>query len=741
MAIGPGSRRALAAALGLLGIVLYAPTLGFPFAYDDFANLVRNPAVRWHELSFANLREATIGPINRRPIAFYTFGLNYYFGGYEPAGYRVVNAVIHALNGVLVFELARRCIPWLRPRSAPLPADGRRDATPWLAALAALLFLAHPLQTNSVTYVVQRMNSLAAGFQLGALLLYLRARDAQSRAARLSAGAGVAACFALSCGSKQTGVTLPFAIALLEWLRGGFTVGISRQARRWLAGYSALLVAAGVYTLWGPSFGYARRDFGMQERLLTQLRVVTRYLALVFWPHPGRLNLLHDVETSHSLLDPPSTAACALFLLGLGAAAFALRKRLPWLAFAVFWFSLQLAVESSLLPLEMIYEHRTYLPLVGICLAVPVALQQLCGKRRGAVAACGAVLASTLVLWTLERNQVWSSNQRLWQDVIEKSPADPRGYSNLGSTLQELGQHAAALLWFEHALELDPEFDDAWRGLGGSLMALERPAEALPNYERAVALDPLDYQAWGGLGAVLAMQGRIQEAEAAHRRSLAIFADERVVTNYGRVLALLGRSDDAIEMYRNALRLDPKLASASMQLGLLYEELGRPAEALRELEHAVRLTADPEARLSLATALWGVGRAAEAIAALRELVGAHPGWPTAANNLAWMLATSADPTLRDPERAVALAEAQQQAGSADLDTLAAALAAAGRFQDAVASADAALGAARAAGNSALAGEISSRRARYAAALPFIDPASALRAPSEAPRAADADAPR
>lgn len=738
MAIGPAPRRALAAALWLLGFALYAPTFGFPFAYDDFANLVRNPSVRWRELSLANLFEATFGPSNRRPIAFYSFALNYYFGGYEPIGYRIVNAAIHASNGVLVFALALRCIPWLRPRN-PAPTAAARDPAPWLAALAALLFLLHPLQTNSVTYVVQRMNSLAAGFQLAALLLFLRARDAQSRRARRWAAAGAAACFALACGSKQTGVTLPFAVALLEWLRRGLRGGLPRRALRWLAAYSALLAAAGVYALWGPAFGYARRDFGMGERLLTQARVVTRYLALVFWPHPSRLNLLHDVETSHSLLDPPSTLACLLFLGLLAAAAFALRTRLPWLAFAAFWFFLQLAVESSLLPLEMIYEHRTYLPLVGICIAAPVALQQLCGGRRVAVAACGAALALPLGLWTLERNQVWSSSERLWRDVIAKSPRDPRGYSNLGSTLQEADQHRAALLWFERALEVDPDFDDAWRGLGASLMALDRPAEALPDYERAVALDPLDYQAWGGLGAVLAMLGRVDEAEVAHRRSIAIFPDERVVTNYGRVLALQGRNDAAIEMYRNALRLDPDLASASMQLGLLYEDLGRPAEALRELEHAVRLTGDPEARLSLATALWGVGRARDAIATLRELVAAHPQWATPANNLAWMLATCADPSLRDPAQALALAEAQQRAGSGDLDTLAAAHAAAGHFREAIAAVDAALVAVRAAGDAALEAEILARRAHYAAREPYLDPAS--RARDSAAPAIGAPAPR
>ncbi len=705
--------------LWIAGFALYGPTLAFPFAYDDFANLVRNPTVRWRELSLDNLVLATIGPINRRPVAFYSFGLNYYLQGYEPFGYRMVNAAIHAANGVLVWALALRCIPALRaPGPRPL-----RDLAPLLAFLAGLLFLVHPLQTNSVTYVVQRMNSLAAGFSLAALLLYLRAREARSRRARLGLGAGVALCFALACGSKQTAVTLPFALALVAWALRGFGRALPRRALLALAAYAALVAAAGIYTLWGPEWGYARRDFGALERLLTQTRVVTRYLALIAWPHPARLNLLHDVETSRGLLDPPSTLACAALLLALAAAALALRVRLPWLAFAIFWFFLQLAVESSVLPLEMIYEHRTYLPLAGICIALPVALEGLWRGRAPAIAATGLGLALPLALWTLERNQVWSSNASLWRDVIAKSPGDPRGYSNLGSDFQDSERHAEALLWFERALEVDPDFDDAWRGLGGSLMALDRPQEALPNYERAVALDPLDYQAWGGLGAVLAMLGRIEEAERAHARSIAIFPDDRVVTNYARVLALLGRTDAAVEMYRNALRLDPDQASASMQLGLLYEELGRHAEALAALRHAVALTGDPEAQLSLATSLWSGGHPARAIAALEALQAAHPRWSAVANNLAWMLATAGDPALRDPARALALAEAQRASGGGDLDTLAAAYAAVGRFADAVRSAASAADAARAAGDHALAAEIDARRARYASREPYVDPVS------------------
>ena len=195
----------------LLGALAYSNTLSVPFVFDDSQNIVEDSAIRMTTLDLASLRRAAFESAgSNRPIATMTFALNYFFGGYEVPGYHAVNLVIHLLNGILVFLLARTLL-----REA-FPED-RRDVVDLAAVVASALFVLHPLQTQSVTYIVQRMNSLATLFYLSSVLLYFAARRTSISSLRAWCGAGCAAAAVLAIGSKEIAATLPIALLLVEW--------------------------------------------------------------------------------------------------------------------------------------------------------------------------------------------------------------------------------------------------------------------------------------------------------------------------------------------------------------------------------------------------------------------------------------------------------------------------------------------------------------------------------------------
>jgi len=360
-----GRRRILVVllALGLLCAVIYGNTINVPFVFDDIVNITKNPHIRIRELSLTSLAELFQSLSFNRPVAFISFACNYYLHRYDVAGYHAVNWIIHLFNGLLVYVLARQTLGLIKKNLPAVPF------------LAAALWLASPVHTQSVTYIVQRMNSLAAMFYLASLTLFIRARtpppDDASRGKTtailfsLSAVSGILALF-----SKETSVTLPAVIFLYEWffirdLEPGF---IRKKAAWLLAATAAMVVAVFIYLGVDPVSAilskYDQQPFTMKERLLTQPGVILHYVSLLLLPLPERLTIDHYVPISRSLTDPPATAA-ALGLLALAiimAVAGARKNRL--LSFAVLWFLGTLSVESSFLGLELMYEHRAYLPSV-----------------------------------------------------------------------------------------------------------------------------------------------------------------------------------------------------------------------------------------------------------------------------------------------------------------------------------------------------------------------------------------
>ena len=551
-------RLSIAAFTVFLVLLIYSGSLGGPFLFDDGNNILDNPHIRITQLTWENLMQAGFeSPLANRPAAYMSFALNYYLGGYHAGGYRLVNVLIHILAGFFLYLFFKTTLS--------LPAVQRRYGIhPWLPYIAALIWLVHPLHTQSVTYIVQRMTSMAAMFFVLSMWLYARARLAAGRWQRGLLSAGCLLSGVLALGTKEIAATLPFFIFLYEWY---FFQDLSRAwlKRGLIFGAAMLLVIIGVSYLYlgGQPFaklaaGYQGRDFTMGQRMLTEFRVVMLYLSLVFYPHPGRLNLDYDFPVSHSLLNPATTLLSLSGIIAGLILAGRLARQDRLLSFCLLWFFANLALESSIIGLELVFEHRTYLSSMLIILMVLILAKRYpMSKALGIAAICSVVLICCA--WTFERNSVWRSAVAIWQDTVTKSPQKARAHNNLGNALKSKGDFAGAIAHYRQALKINPNYPKAYNNLGTALAGQGNPEQAVEQFEHALRLNPAYAEAYNNIGAALAGQNKFKEAAAYFAEALRLRPDHAgTYNNMGAALVKLGRLQDALAHFTAALRLSPR---------------------------------------------------------------------------------------------------------------------------------------------------------------------------------------
>ena len=411
-------------ALTLLVIWSYrqAPDNGFHF--DDIPNIVDHEPVHMSELSVAGLlKAARQGFMANRPFANQSFAIDWWRGAGQPRPFQLTNIAIHLMAALAVFGLL----------FTVLTSSGHSGTARLGGALiGTALWAAHPIQCQAVTYIVQRMASLAGLLVVISVLCYLQGR----RAARLRALWLTLAfmSFALGSLSKEIAWITPFLWMLAEFgvVRHGEPLFRTRRDWAWLILPATILTYLVVDLgsgdgLWsGFARTYELREFTMSERLLTQPRVVAFHLSQVIWPLPERFSLLHEFSVSTSLLVPASTlpaigaAAC---WVGMGIWLLLSRSRRVF-GFFMLWVPLTLAIESSFVPLRIIFEHRMYLPSVGLAGLAALGLAHALGRRspvlRGATCVAAALAVTLLVAVTSARVAVWRDDLTLWTDVTGK---------------------------------------------------------------------------------------------------------------------------------------------------------------------------------------------------------------------------------------------------------------------------------------------------------------------------------
>jgi protein O-mannosyl-transferase len=456
--VGPRWQRySLFGAVALAGALAYARTLSAPFEFDDFDQILHNPAVQHPTAQGLVLWGRT------RLIPYVTLALNWQVGGDDPLGYHLVNIAIHLLTTFLVFRLALALCLTPRVRDMPVAAN----ALPFATA-AAVLFACHPIQIQAVTYIVQRVTSLAALFYIATIFLYVTARNRQQGDAgsgtRAYAASLLCAMGALLC--KENAATLPLAILMVEWLLEPpgsprrsvrqwvpFFVPVVVAPLIWLIFWRApnrLIMVTGADATWLEKLLRAAAPSGPVSPLayfLTQCTVIPRYLALVVLP--WGFNVDHDVPMVSGL--SMATAGGFLLLAVLLACGIVARRRWPLISFGILWFFLTLAVESSFLPLgDAMMEHRMYLPMAGIAIAFGSVFARAYESRR-----------ALSIAVTLLRNEVWRSQLDLWTDALAKSPHKARVHANLGAFLFDSGKIDESIPYFCAALDLDPQHPTA----------------------------------------------------------------------------------------------------------------------------------------------------------------------------------------------------------------------------------------------------------------------------------------
>jgi tetratricopeptide (TPR) repeat protein/uncharacterized membrane protein len=551
----PGRER-LGTALALcgiaaIGLAAYSSSLGGAFVFDDVRQIRENPLVR----DLSSFLPGRFGGPPSRWLAYLTFALNHRLGGLAPAGYHLVNVLVHVANALLVFALVQ--VTFRTPR---LAGSALAPSSRAVAFVAAALFVAHPLESQAVAYVVQRVTSLATAGYLATVVLYARWRlaDREGRPRRevFLGGAAVVAAALAAMNAKEIAVTLPLAVALYEV---SFLDGPARLRLARLAPVLATLPVVPLATLGYRGRGAAglealaastRVDTPLPrlDYLLTQAVVVTRYLGLLVWPAGQSID--HDVPVRRSLLDPVVAGCLALLLLLAAAAALSYRRTRPGAArpldpaarlagFGVAWFFLALAVESSVIPIaDLMVEHRAYLPSVGLLVAAAAGLAALARRLRPAAPARAAVVAGTLLSLglasaTFARNEVWADDLSLWSDAALKAPRKARPFLNLGTALSLAGERELGLRALRQAVRLDPSSTYLRAQLGSALAGLGRDAEAEVELRDVLRAEPGDPETLFNLAQLLWRTGRRDEARPLFARfaevAPAAYADARRV--------------------------------------------------------------------------------------------------------------------------------------------------------------------------------------------------------------------
>ena len=643
-----------------LGCLVYANTFQTPFIFDDNSTIKENPSIRMTEISWDDFSAAVSGRGRNRPVSTISFAINYYFGQYSLPGYHLVNIIVHIVSGILLFFFLKTTLKISsRHNLLAIELDQARIST--LSGLAALLWLVNPVQTQSVTYIVQRTNSMAAMFFMLAMFLYAKGRLAHRNSGQVVAHQttggiqrkpshryyfwylGCIFAGILALGSKENAASLPFFILLYEWY---FFQDLSKKwLKEKLIFVAAPVVLIGIIILWihlgtdplekiKSLRDFSEGQFTLGQRLLTQTRVVIYYLSLIIWPHPSRLNLDYDFPLSYSFIEPLTTLPSLTGIIGLIILAGFLAKKQRLLSFCLWWFLGNLVIESSIIPLAIIFEHRLYLPSMLIFLLLVIVLFQYVKPRWLPVALSAASIAVS-AYWTYERNSVWRDPISLWSDCIRKSPQKSRPYANLANALKERKLTAEALQNYRKSLQLNPNHFEAHNNLGVLLEEQSSTNEAIKHYRKAIELSPNFANAHNNLGSAYHQQGQWDEAEKQIRKTLQIDPNHaKAHNNLGVVLSDQGRLAEAFEHFRKSLQIDPDMAAAHDNIGRALQKQGKIGEAVAHYRKALEKRPDyAEAHFHLAEALIETGQNDQAADHIQKALQINPDNAQALNNI------------------------------------------------------------------------------------------------------------
>jgi tetratricopeptide (TPR) repeat protein len=619
------------------GIWAYHNSFQGPFILDDVRSILENPTIHHLQPIWSALSPLSTSLVGGRPIVNLSLVLNYAIGGTSVWGYHVFNLAVHVLAALTLYGIVRRTLlrPPLRQRFGA--------ASQWIALATASIWTVHPLQTEAVTYISQRCESLMGLFYL--LTLYAFVRGAESKESAWWFGLSVAACF-LGMASKEVMVTAPVMVLLYDraFVSGSFREALTRHQRLYLGLASSwLLLGYLMVGLHNRNVGYGL-GITWWGYALTECRVVVQYLRLALWPRP----LVFDYGDYEPTAHLTGVVPYALVLMILAAGVLFALKRRPAVGFVAAWYFIILAPTSSVVPIagSPMAEHRMYLPLAAV-VTLAVAGAFILGKQGsnkeastvlGWVASVSVVALFTFL--TIQRNRDYSSALTIWQDTLEKRPNNARAHNDLGVTLAQLGKVNEAIGQYKEALLIKADYVDAHNNLGLALREEDRLQEAVGQYQEALNINPNSAQAHNNLGLALVQLGRSQEAIGHYEQALQINSGlPEVHFNLGVALQKTGQLPAAIDQYEQALRINPNYADARNNLNNALVQAGCGQEVIGNHANALRTKPDSaDGYYNLGLTLMGQGRLQEAISQYQQALRLKPDFADAHNNLGVALA-------------------------------------------------------------------------------------------------------
>jgi len=576
-------------ALVSFALIAYLPSFKASFQYDDFAAVVNNPYIKINDLRPGSLFKAAFQTrLQNRPLTSLSLALNYYFNGLDTFGYHLLNFFFLVWTGLGVWLLLKKLLMRL----------GYDQTRSGLAAwLAALVWTVNPVNTQAVTYIVQRHTSIAGAFSIWSLYLYHIGRESRTRPRIFFAFSGLLCFFALL--SKETAATLPaiilaYKIYFFDQLKPGWL----KSNWKGIAGLAVFYVGAGLVLL-RPGMVQQLADtfksyqYDPWQRFLTEPGVLLWYPLIIAFPFPQFLSLLHAFPSPASWINQATTALAFLAIIAI--IFLAVRKARKWraLSFAALWYFGNLLVEALPLPIAAAHEHRLY--LASLALIAPAAAWPVLKLKKSAPAVAWAlVVAMFFGFFTYRRNLVWRDEAGLWRDTSSKAPTYLWSWYHYCMAVAQTGNCRSVI------------------------MPCALAAEAAPD----------DYKPHHNLGVCYLRMGKTELAERELRKAAELNPDS-VITYFDLALLYSIRKDyqEAVKWYLVTIARDSSNPKPHFYLALTYQDMGQADDRIRELREALRLKPDwSDARLELAAALSEQGSCSEAMDLIKASASSDPGF-------------------------------------------------------------------------------------------------------------------
>lgn len=592
----------------VLNAAIYSNTLDVPFQYDDLKNIVEKTEIYMKKLTWSEIEDAIFSN-PARAVPMLSFAFNYYFGNKEklsfednenPIGFHVVNISIHIITSFFLFLFMHNTL------MLPAMKDNYGSHAFAIAIVATFLWSVNPVNTQAVTYIVQRMASMAAMFYIISMYCYVKARTSFDGQSKQILYCVCFLSFILAFFSKQNAAMLPVSLILYEFIimRRIFKEDIYRHKKAILIAMFIIISLFGVTLLLSTkspfsffSESYEKRMFTLSQRVLTQPRIILFYISLLLYPSPERLNLGHDIAWSHSLFNPITTLP-AIFMIGiLICGALFWNKKYPLIAFCTIFFFFNHAIESSIIALEMIFEHRNYLP--SMLFFVPISIGLVRGieffssklRMQTIIAAFIVCLIIGFAHGTYIRNFAWKTQKSLWLDAVNKAPGLTRNHVNIGVEYLEEKDLPKAIHHFQTAIKLDTlqrkkNRFRAYALLGDCYREMGENEKAIQIYHIANNLNPIP-RTYLNLSVAYLNMGNFDAARQSLITSLSMEKMKEAHNNLGYILLRQKEFLPAISELKKALEMDHTLSGSHLNIGIAYKETGHLQKAAYHLKIAL----------------------------------------------------------------------------------------------------------------------------------------------------------